>query len=230
MAKIRAGALAGQISGSIGSNVFSHNAYGPYVRNRSIPTISTTSYAQAAKNRLIAASQAYGELTDEQKNAWVTWASINLVTDAFGEGQALSAHAAYVMLNCRILNAGGVQISVPPISDAPAALLTLVGTYDIGAGTFDVAFTATPLAANERLQIWSFVTDSNGRRYVKNLLKNITVSAAAQASPLDVETALALRFGTLSVGQTVYHEVQVVNDATGQVSGRLQASGVIVTT
>lgn len=229
MAKFRPGIAVGQISGSVAGNTFAHNRYGMYIRNRAVPTKATSNYAQNIKAYLAASSQQWQGLTAAQQQAWKTWAQGNPITDVLGEQQVLSGHAACVMLNTRLRQIPDTPIDVPPTLDPPNALLTLTPTFDIGAGNFELAFTATPLGANERLQVRAAVVGSAGITYVKNLLKLVQTSAAAQASPLDIETATATRFGTLQVGDYVHIYANVIDDSTGLVSPPLIASGIITT-
>ncbi|KKN12154.1 hypothetical protein LCGC14_1019340 [marine sediment metagenome] len=230
MALVRAGALVGQISGSIGSNTFSRNRYGAYVRNRTVPITSTTQAALEAKNRLTAASQAWGALTSTQHLNWETWAQNNPITNRLGEARVLQGNAAYVELNTRILRLAGAQISEPPSADAPDALLTAVVTYDIGLGGTDITFTGTPLAAGVHLWAYFAVMNSDGINYFENLYKLAETGAAAQASPLDYLAAVEARFGTLVVGQKVAWKIATADSATGLISSFLVGSGNIITT
>lgn len=230
MAKITPGPVVGQISGSVGSTVFSHNRYGAYTRLRTIPTNPGTEYQIEIRAILGACSSAWKALTEEQKAGWNAWAQTNPIIDRLGAQQVLAGNVAYISLNHRILQAAETPIDDPPVSDAPQPLLTLVLSADIGVGTFDVAFTATPLAATQMLWVMGCVTDSDSITYVRNRLKLLTISAAALASPLDIQSACALRFGTLAVGQLVTVQVAVFDNATGLLSVPLRDSAVIVST
>lgn len=230
MALIKPGAMIGQISGKLGSHVFAHNRGGPYVRLGTIPTVVTSSYAQAVKNALAAASQSWQTLNTGQQLAWKTWASQNPIINRLGEPRILSGHQAFIQLNQKLLLYALTPISVPPVAAPPTALLTLTGSYDIGAGDFQIAFTATPLDADIALLVRAAVVDSSGIAYVRNRLKLITKSAAALASPLDTTTAMTARFGALAVGQHVFYDVRTFDQTTGLESAPLQANGTIVST
>ena len=213
MAKIQPGSLAGAISGAVGGDVFSRNRYGAYVRRRAIPVNPQTSYQLNARARLSGYSAAFAALTAAQQEAWNQWADLNPITDRLGQKQALSGHAAYVALNCRLNLCGDSPISVRPVTPPPGALESMTVTGDIGAGTFAVAYTATPLGADDRLVVQAAIVDSAGITYVKNRYKFMLASAKAQASPVGFETEAALRFGTLQVGQVV-HALALVHDST----------------
>lgn len=216
--KVMFGGPVANASGSLAGVVASHNRGGAYLRRRTVPVKSTTTDATNAKARLAAASSAWGALTAAQRLAWETWAATHPIVDTLGEKRILTGHQAYVQINVRILFIAGTQISDPPIAAAPDALTTLVLDADIGAGDFDVTFTPTPLAANERLWVQAAVADSPGITFVNNRYKLCVVSAAALASPLDIQSAVAGRFGTLIVGQQVFVKCSVFNGVTGLLS------------
>lgn len=228
--KFRGGSVVGQASGSVAGQTFSRNRYGAYVRNRSVPVKSTTTYALNAKAYLSAASAAWGGLTDAQRAAWAAWAQTNPIVDSFGEKQVLSGQAAYVQLNRRILQDGGTQIDLPPVGAGPQALTTLTATGDIGAGTFALAFTPTPVGAGNKLWIKAAVVDSPGIVYVQNLLKLVEISAANVATGVDTQTAIEARFGSLIVGQKVVWNVAVYEVASGRLSGYARTEVIVTST
>jgi hypothetical protein len=230
MAKYLAGPAVGVISGKEGGVVFSHNRYGPYFRTKGLPVNPNTSYQQVIRGFLVQLTQAWAALGTNGQEAWRTYAADNPMTDRLGQKHVLSGHVAYIGLNSRILQAGGTVILVPPVVASPPSLLTIALSVDIGAGNFQVAFTATPLAAGNCLYVDAAVVESPGVKYIKNKLRLVSVSAAALASPLDIQAACEARFGTLIVGQRVVVIVSVLSKVTGLMSGSLRADGTIVST
>jgi hypothetical protein len=241
MAKIVLGGLASQVSGAVGGIVFSRNRSGAYIRSRVHPTISQTAFALDAKATMGAVSREWGVLTDAQRMAWATWAANNPVTDRMGMKQILAGNAAYMKLNGRLACMGIASSVTPPVLSAPPALETAVLTADIGAGDFEIDFTATPLAATHCAWVEVAVTEGLNQAYVKNRLKFIGCSAAALVAkvtaitqPADYAMTLELgviaRFGTLVVGQLVTCYVSVVSNANGQVSSPMVCSALVTTT
>lgn len=230
MAIIRLGGLAQQVSGSLGGTVFSHNKGGPYVRLRNSPTNPNTTFQQNIRANLANRSSEWRGLTSDQRQAWRAWAAENPVANRLGESIQLSGQQAYIQINHRLNQAGDTLITVPPVTVPPDPLLSLTGTFDIGAGNFEIAFTATPLGAGVRLWVQAVVLSSPGIRYVENLLKLVTISAAAQASPLDIEAATVARFGSLAVDQKVIVQASTFDGATGLLSLPVRTSGLIVST
>jgi hypothetical protein len=230
MAKFSSGPTVGAVSGSIGGTTYSHNRYGAYIRRRAIPVNPGTEWQMRQKGYLTLLSQAWSALGADVQTSWKTWAESNPVTDSLGNKQSLTGHVAFIGLNARLLRAGNLVVSSPPIAAAPPALTSLTLTTDIGAGSFQVAYTATPLGAGNKLWVLAAVVDSAGVVYVKNLTKLVHISAAAQASPVDLTVPVESRFGTLIVGQKVIVYVSVFSGVTGLLSGSLRDAGVVVST
>lgn len=217
-------------SGSIGGTVYSHNRYGAYTRNRAIPTNPNTVAQQNARSRLSTHSAGWQTLTASQQLSWKAWANNNPVTNALGAQQVLSGQAAYVQINTRLSQATDTAIAIPPLTPAPTSLVTLSGTWDIGLGTFELTFTATPLGADDRLWVRAAVVNSAGISYVKNLLRVVVISAKAQATAYDTQTFIEAVFGGLQVGQVVHIWAAVFDSATGLLSVPLSTSGTVVST
>lgn len=230
MALFTAGPVVGQISGRVGASVFSHNRGGPYIRNGTIPTLVSSQEAINAKARLAAQSQAWDNLTIAQRLAWSEWAKSNPVVNRLGSQVTIAGNAAFVGINTRLAYAGDTLLTEPPLADPPTALASITLTLDIGAGNFEIAYTATPLGAGVRLWVLLTVLNNPAINYVENRLRLLVASAAAQASPLDIKTETVARFGTLAVGQKVVARVHTFDGATGLLSAPIQDDGPIVST
>ncbi len=230
MAKFTPGPTIAEIRGSIGGTVFSRNHYTAYTRNRVVPVVSTTSPAMLAKARLSAATVAWQNLTQAQRNAWLAFALSNPVSNSLGQQQALTGHAAFVGHHIRALIIAATPLDEPPVVPAPESLTTLALTSDIGLGGIEIAFTPTPTAATELLIIRAAIVSSAGIRYVKNLYRIVSISGAAEASPFDFQTALQAVLGLPVVGQTLHVSVTVVDNVSHNESGPLIDSAVTVTT
>lgn len=230
MALIRPGGIVGQISGRIGGDVYSHNRYGSYIRNGTIPVTSTTEAAIAAKARMTEATQTWQALTANQRRDWTGYAAANPVVNRVGQSIQLTGHVAYVGINARMLAMGEAKLTAPPVGPPPLPLLTMSLTADIGLGTTEVTFTATPLAATERLYLWGCRLQSAGISFVENYLRLFNISAAAETSPFDYQTVYEARLGTMAVGEIVVMRIAVIDDATGLLSADLRAQATVITT
>lgn len=226
MAIMTPGPTVGQVSGRIGGIIYSRNRGGAYIRNGSMPTTSTTIYAQAAKALLALTSASWAILTPTQQLAWKTWSTQNPVTNRLGMQHTLSPHAAFVQVNSTILLAGGVAIAIPPVIAPPIALASLSVSASI-AGPIAITFAASPIGANNVLFINAAISDNPGVAYVRNLYKLVLVSAANDATPTSIGAAVATRFGTLQPDQHLFVNVQVVDQVSGLRSGPITADVVL---
>jgi len=230
MALIVPGPKAGQISGRVGSTVFSHNAGGPYVRNGTIPTTSTTPAAYAAKARLGGAATTWITLTAGQRLAWKEWAGENPVTNRVGHQITLSAIAAFCGNFTRMHLAGETTLAVPPIVSGPLPLLSFSITADIGLGTIVCTFTPATLGTTDALWLEAVVLNSAAINHVRNLTRWIGCCTAATPTGYDYQSDIEAVFGTLTVGQTVVVLASVFDRATGLISTPQRASAVVVST
>lgn len=230
MAKIKLGPVVGQASGSHASTVFSHNRYGPYIRNRVIPVKRITSYTILIKQQFITNSKAWNALDAANRLAWNLWAQNNPYTDTLGASQTLTGHAAFCKINGSLNWIGEADLLLPPAVPAPAPLTSLSLTADIGAGDVELIFTPTPITTTKKLWLRAAVVDSTGITYVENQLKLVYWSDVAATSPTSIQAAVEGRFGPLAVGHTVHVRVHLIDSATGLISPPLAASAPVTTT
>jgi len=228
--KFLPGPIMTAMSGSIGGTTYSHNKGGQYMRARSMPTLVTSSAAMNAKSYLATASTAWQALTAAQRLSWTRWAQSTPVADKLRQSLILSGHQAFVKLNTRRQQLGLALLTAPPADVQPEGLVTLSGTYDIGAGNFTVVFTPSPLGATNSLWLYAAVLKSAGKSYVQNLLRLVYIGAADTASGVDPQTNIEARLGTLVVGDVVVYQAHVINRDTGLVSTPLRTQGTVVST
>jgi hypothetical protein len=140
-----------QRSGKQGGVVFSHNAGGPYVRNRAIPVNPQTDRQVAVRNATRALSIAWGlALTANQRAAWDVYAAAIPWFNRLGQAITLKGLNMYVRSNvARLVD------KLTRIDDAPTdfflapAELQLAVTATEAAQTLDVGFDDTAGWANE---------------------------------------------------------------------------------
>jgi hypothetical protein len=228
--KLKLGPMIGQASGALGATVFSHNRGGPYARLRAIPGNPQTTYQLGVRARMQTASSQWRGLTEAQRDAWTAWASANPIVDRLGDSRILSGIAAYNSLSTHLLQLGLASVATPPVVAAPVSLLTLTLTADIGAGNFEIIYTTTPAPAAHSIWIRACKLPSASINYVKNRLRVTQISAAAAASPLDVQAGIETQFGASLVGEKVVVFVTVINRANGLMSLPQRAEAIVVST
>ena len=104
MALIQTGGGIVNISGSVGGNTFSHNRYGRYMRQKSIPVNPNSSGQQAVRNALGALTTLWSStLTALQRAAWDLYASNVDMLNKLGETINLTGFNHYIRSNVEYL-------------------------------------------------------------------------------------------------------------------------------
>lgn len=129
-----------QRSGAQGGMVWSHNAAGPYVRARSIPTNPNTDRQINVRNAVRAIAIAWDTvLTPAQRDAWDTYAANVSWQNRLGQTITLTGLNHFIRSNTQRVVSG-----IPRIDDAPVI-------FDIAAA--DTLLTATASEATQDLTI-----------------------------------------------------------------------------
>ena len=96
MATITPSALISEIRGRVGSEIFSKNLYGAYVKTSYAPTNPNTTFQQSARTRFNAARSAWDALSDAQKTGWYTKSLHHPVSDRLGQPKILTPQQFYI--------------------------------------------------------------------------------------------------------------------------------------
>jgi hypothetical protein len=230
MAKLRLGALAGSVSGSIGCWTFSRNRYGAIARLRSKPITIDNPVTQGVRNIMSRLSRAWGNLTDESQLAWRTWAAVNPITDSLGDKQVLQPNDAYIQCNARILAGANPKpvIDIPGVGVAPNGFTTCTATYTIAGNLVQLNWTPDPLPASCNVWVEAALVNRPGMVYVKNQMRFIRSTALVPASPTGLNAVLTSTFGTLMVGQILHWRAYIFDSATGLLSAPTTGHGPLV--
>lgn len=222
-------ALISEFSGKQGSTVASHNRFGPYLRNRTIPVNPNTLAQQNARNDLSVATKAWGAQTSTIQAAWNAAAPGVTLYDRLGRAYHPTGHQYFISVNrtSYVYSGATTVVTAVPAAAAPAALVTLTPTAQHTLPAFSVAYTATPLAALTKLIIECTAQLSPGISFVpRSKFRQIVITAAAAASPADILAAYTARFGALLAGKKVFVRCTVIT-SDGQRSAPLQTSLII---
>lgn len=131
----------GQLSGSVGGVTASHNRYGQYLRNRSVPVNPNTALQQEVRSSFGASAIAWKGLTQEVRDNWQAYATATPTLNRLGETITLSAFAWFVAVTSFRLQIG---LGVPNFAPVTPGLATL-GTdrnFSVLAGALSFAATA----------------------------------------------------------------------------------------
>lgn len=222
-------ALLGQLSGSQGSTVASHNQWGSYLRGRVIPVNPNTTVQAAQRNGMALLAELWRTLTTPQKQGWQSLGLLITKTDSLGNSYTLNGFAAFMSLNRNRSQFGLVALLAAPAITA-GSWLTSVGaiTADSVGLTFSVPWLPTPVPANKYLLIEATRALSPGETYVGRSQYRIMRSIGpATASPQSIYTQYTDRFGLLAAGSKIALRLRAF-DVSGQEGASLYGS-VIVT-
>jgi len=105
-----------QRSGKQGGMVWSHNAAGPYTRNRAIPVNPQTDRQVAVRNATRGLAIAWSlELTQLQRDAWDTYAALVNWTNRLGQSINLKGINHFIRSNVPRVQWGIARIDAAPI-------------------------------------------------------------------------------------------------------------------
>jgi hypothetical protein len=134
------GMPGGQMSGSAGAITASHNRFGPYFRNRSIPVNPRSTRQNAIRNIMGSLTQRWSQtLTSTQRSQWDVYAAAITWKNKLGQDVTLTGFNHYIRSNTARMQAG-----LAVVDDGPATLVLPEG---------DPVFAATASEATQKLSI-----------------------------------------------------------------------------
>lgn len=211
-------------SGSYQGITSSRNRFGQYVRTRATPVNPNSTFQSSARSRLSANATAWRDLTDLQRDGWLSLGLMMVRTDSLGQSYDLTGFQAFVSVNNNLLAAGEATVDDAPALTTPDSLVTATITLE-DTPTLSIAYTATPLPAAHRLFVFASPQRSVGRTF-ENDFRLVFVSAAAAASPANALAGYQARFGNPVLGNKIFFSLVVHN--AGFTSSPLIASAVVV--
>lgn len=122
MAIVVFGPLVTGIRGTIAGTIFSANRSGPFARGWNKGPNTRTSAQSEQRGRTSAMAIAWRALTQVQRDAWDTWATLPAQdkTNSLGETYSCSGFNWHVAINDRLLNIGRATRANPPVIARPA--------------------------------------------------------------------------------------------------------------
>lgn len=192
-------------SGSENGTTASRNRFGQYLRRRAVPVQPRTPAQLNQRARMSTNAAAWRALTDAQRAGWLSLGLMITRTDSLGQTYDLNGFLAYCSVNNNKLDAGDAAVADAPAIVTPADLIS--ATITLTAAAFSVAYTATPLAAGNRLFIRCSPQRSAGVKFNGDY-RLISVTAAAAASPANILAAYTAKFGLPVVGNRIFLSLQ----------------------
>lgn len=155
MAKYTPSALVGELSGSLGSETFSHNLGGPYIRTRVNPDeTASTARTRARTNYGLAAAAWTAHISLIRSDLWDLFAAQWIRKSPLGRNYRMTGRDAYISINTTRFNFGQARIDFPPAFLGWPYLDLLEMEADTSSGgQFWPEFTPSPIGAGNRMVI-----------------------------------------------------------------------------
>jgi len=195
-------------SGSLAGDTASRNRFGQYIRRRAVLVNPSSPVQLVQRARMALNAAAWRALTAVQRAGWAALGLQMVRTDSLGQSYDLNGFLAYCSVNNNKLDAGDAAVSDAPAIVTPPSLLT--ATITLTAAAMSVAYTATPLAAGNRLFSFATPQTSAGKAFLADY-RLIAVTAAAAASPHNIFAAYQARLGTPVVGNRIGFSLALYN-------------------
>jgi hypothetical protein len=213
------GTLVSNMSGSMGGVTASHNAGGPYFRQRVVPVNSNTPYQQAVRNWLtILAADWSQTLSSAQRDAWSAYAEAVPYVDALGEQRYITGLAMYCACTSVRFVLGLTKVLAAPTTLTKPTFTMPVYTVT-APSTGSLAFTNTDSWAGEvggAMALFTARGQGLGINYFKGPYRyagKVSGAATPPTSPASIPPAFSV-----VAGQRVFYRVEVVR-ADGRLSG-----------
>lgn len=215
MAKIKFGAIVTDMRNKVGSQVFSKNRYGAYVRSSPLNVVSSTPAQVAVRSRFATFSTAWRSLTQLQRDCWNNAVIDFMHTDVFGATVRPSGFDLYVKLNCNLDQVGIAPISIPPAPTMLAFIASISLTATELGPVVTLDFDSSNLTSDYTIVVSATAPISAGKRYVKNLLRQIAVLPWNTATPCDITSEYVTKFGAPTGDSRISMSLVVVNNISG---------------
>jgi hypothetical protein len=221
--KAQFGAIVVAGSGKLGGHVASRNRAGAYFRTRVTPVNPSTADQSEARSRLASISQAWRALTAAQRAAWNAAVQDFARTDVFGNLKNPSGFNLHQRLNNNLTIVGSAVITSPPLVDDVYAPTTLSLVASEATQAITATYTAA-IPAGQAVKVFATAPQSAGVNFVKSEYRLTEVIVAADASPYNLGTEWATKFGSFAGGQKIFVKFVGVNSVTGQEGSGLEVS------
>jgi hypothetical protein len=219
MAKIKFSALVSDMRNKLNGSVMSKNRYGSYMRNKTTPVNPQTTFQQNARAILASTSQAWGGLTEAQRNGWKALAQELPFTDIFGDPKTLSGNSLYCKLNSNLAKGFYPFISDAPAKEAiPFISIPSISVVTAGGVLSSLEFNISPavVPAGTNLIVYATPAINPGVSFVKNQFRLIAADPTVVAGVVNLEPFWNERFGGCQVGQKIFVRVALMSITSGQ--------------
>jgi hypothetical protein len=210
-----------------GSDVFSKNHYGPFIRKRVHGTNPRSAKQLDVRADMSSLSKGFKGLGATVIAAWNTYGKTPILKNRLGQSIQYTGEVWYIKLNRILLTLGATAITSPPSTSAvPPALMNDLAITATSGSALGITYT-TFAGASVAGAIFMSAPLSAGKGYNSNY-RFIDQTVAADAGVKDLTAAYQAVFGALPVtGQKVFCKVMMTDTTTG-LRNSPQAANIIV--
>lgn len=219
MANIRTGAFIGAIRGKVGTEVYSKNQYGPYVRGIAVITDPDTEFQAAWRAGMAACYDAWLEMSESDRLEWERYAETGpwVGIDKLRDEHQLSGYSLFVKLNMKVMtDVFEPSILLPP-GKVQLSAVQLVSA-ELDDEDFILTFSTDTLQENEVIRV--YCTDSYRPSIMKPKRNQFKIIAYIPAGSFDAEVSILdaffARFGSFVPDWKVAVRTELINLETAQ--------------
>lgn len=211
--------------GKLGGHVLTKNRQGAAARTKVTPINRRTTSQQNQRSAFTSDSQAWRGLTPSQRDAWNNAAPDFVKTNIFGDTYAPTGKNLHMLINENLRLVGVAVVTSPPVATAPTGLTSLsYGANTNAAQT--IAFTASPVPANNAVVLYATRPLSAGIGTAGSRYRKVAVMDAAETTPYDSFAEYVTKFGTPITGKKIFYKAVTIHKVSGIRSGQLEVSGI----
>jgi len=172
-------------------------------------------------------SQAWKGLGQAARDAWIAYAAAHPRLDALGQSIVLTGLQYYVGVQTLLQLVGAGANPYPPGYSSVLNAPVISVDEDSIAGPPAIAFTPTPIPANQAMIVYSSPPRTKGVSFNRDF-RYLLAAPAAEASPLDIGTELTTKWGTLLPGQRFFLRAKAIWTGTSD-AGLVSTESNIIT-
>lgn len=194
--KFKAGAMVGDLSGSIGSTTASRNKFGSYFRQKVVPVNPNTTRQQTMRGIFATLVNNWtSTLTQPERDDWTNWANNTTINGSDGQPINITGQNAYIRFNTVRLQIGETRVDIAPTTFSngtpPTSFITLLGSLPDQIGEVSAVMSTkiliAGLAADDGdMVLWLGAPVNTSRKFFKGPYQ-FSSSEAVTALDADVD-------------------------------------------
>lgn len=214
----------GKLSGRMDGDVKMRNGRS---RGFRVPALVRNDFTTGVRAIFGGLSSSFRSLTPSQIASWNDAVGF-FYTDRFAQVHTLKGKALFQRLNGNLASAGIAPLTSAPVATGVVPLTPLGLIIAITGSILDLTTTLPSVPLDHTALLFATTSLSNGiSRPNQSLFKLYTTLAPADPFPSGTFTEYVTRFGTPVIGATIFVQVKLINNITGEASAISQASAIV---